>query len=194
MKTTALSTSLRTVVAVSLLGLGAAAFAAPPVAPVATDPSSSVERADHKERPGRHGKEQGPGHQRDAALWVPGYGPLGAEFVKSLALNEQQTTLLTSAQTAQKELQKARHELRRATMKEQVETLQAGKLDPRAALQQMETQHEAMQVQSRKVQQQWLAVWDALTPEQQQKVALQLQQRNKKHQDRVKASTDAKAS
>ena len=194
MKTTALSNSLRTIVAVSLLGLGAAAFASPSVAPAAADQASSADRADKKERPGHHGKEQGPGHQRDAALWVPGYGPLGAEFVKSLALNEQQTTLLTSAQTAQQELQKARHELRRTLMKEQTQALQAGKPDPRAALQQMESQHEAMQVQSRKVQQQWLAVWDALTPEQQQKVALQLQQRDKKHQDRVKAHADAKAS
>lgn len=185
MKTTTLRHSLCAVAVASLFALGATVVQA--AGPGMGDPDAARgSRADcvQSGHPGKHAR-MGQEHGRDVALLVPGYGPLNTEFVKSLGLNEAQSAAVKSAQDAQKALHEARQGHGHHGMKARSEALKDGKLDPRAALAAHDEQRQAMQTERRQVQEKWLAVWDSLTPEQQQKIGTHLQERNEKFQERM---------
>jgi hypothetical protein len=127
----------------------------------------------------RHHKRMGH-HVRNAAMWVPGYGPLTHEFVDSLALTESQTKLVEEAKSEQK----AQRAEKRAAMKEghkaRTEQIKAGRIDPRSSLKQAEEAQQKAQAQRREVNDKWLAVWDALDAGQQAKVTAHLSERAEK--------------
>jgi hypothetical protein len=152
---------------------GAAMAAPAPDAPAQGRAMSAPHHAAHGMH--RHGHM----HQRaqHAALWVPGYGPVGRSLLKSLQLNEAQGKLLADAQAAQKSAMKQRFEFMRKERKQHRDGLQAGKLDPHAAAQQAD---EAMQkglAERQNVTKKWLALWDALDATQQKQVAAYLKGR-----------------
>lgn len=189
MKTTSLRHSLRAVAVASLFALGATAVHAAGPGMGGHD-GTQGSRADcvQSGQGGKHvrmGKEHMHRHLHDAALLVPGYGPVGADFVKSLELNDHQAALLKSAQDAQKTLRESHQGQGRDGMKARAQALKDGTLDPKAALAAHDERRQAMQAEHRQIQEKWLAVWDALTPDQQQKVGAHLQERTAKFQERM---------
>ncbi|HWL28804.1 MAG TPA: hypothetical protein VNQ97_07830 [Burkholderiaceae bacterium] len=132
----------------------------------------------------RHHKRMGH-HVRNAAMWVPGYGPLTREFVDSLALTDSQAKLVEEAKADQK----AQREERRTAMKHarvaRLEQVKTGKIDPRATLKQVDEAQQKAQAKRREMNDNWLAVWDALDSAQQAKVATHLNERAEKLAKRV---------
>ncbi len=158
----------------------AAAAAAQAAATAAPEQASGQH---HKH--GRHHKSMHGHHMRDAALVVPGYGPLRAKFVESLALTDTQTKLVKEAQAEQKEACSARRDAMKAGKSERMEQLKSGKLDPKAALKQAEKAHDQVREERSKLNEKWLAVWDALDETQQNKIAVHLNERAEKFAKRA---------
>lgn len=191
METTTTTRSLKIATLAAAMALCGAVYAAPgqtaaAAAPVAQDNATAATTQatnDHKAR-GHHHKFKRHG-VRDAAMWVPGYGPLNKDFVQSLALNEQQGKLLADAQAEQKAGRKAMRDAMKAGRTAKMEQIKAGKLDPRAALKQSEAAREQARAEGAKLQEKWLAVWDALDASQQSKVAAHMNERAEKHAQRM---------
>ncbi|OWT65612.1 Spy/CpxP family protein refolding chaperone [Candidimonas nitroreducens] len=152
-----------------------AAMAAPAAEAPAQGPAMS---AQHHRAPGHHGDH---GHMRhhgpSAALWVPGYGPVGRDLLKSLKLSDAQSKLVTDAQAAQKSAMKERFALMKKQRKEYVDGMKAGKLDPHAAAQQADEAMQKSLAERQEVTKKWLAVWDSLDGTQQKQVAAYLKGR-----------------
>jgi hypothetical protein len=166
--------------------LSGSVFAATPAAtsstPVAAEQGGAVASSDHKQS---HSRKHMRHHHREAAMWVPGYGPLGEKAVQSLALNDSQAKLLEEAKNSQKELRKDRRETMKSAKAEQFKQLEAGTMDPRAALKADEAKRQAAMQAHQKGNEKWLAVWDALDQSQQKKVAEIFSEHAKKRTERA---------
>lgn len=152
-----------------------AALAAPAGEAPAQGPAMS---AQHQAAPGMHRQH---GHMRHhaprAALWVPGYGPVGHSLLKSLKLTDAQNKLVADAQAAQKSAMKERFELMKKERKGYMDGLKAGKLDPRAAVQQQDAAMQKGLAERQDVTKKWLAVWDSLDGTQQNQIVAYLKGR-----------------
>jgi len=137
--------------------------------PGATGPDGAAQQG----RWSDHGRR----HAQRAAMWVPGYGPLGEAAVKVLALNDKQSKLLSDAQAAQAQIRDARVEMMKAERKSRLEQLQSGKVDPRGELKQSEEALKKSLEQRQAVEEKWLALWDSLDPAQKEKAATLLAER-----------------
>lgn len=189
MQTSKLSVSLKLAAISAALAVCGASYAAAGSAPAATgaaaaQESSTAAPSAHMGKAGKHHKSMHR-HQRDAAMWVPGYGPLGKDFVQSLTLNDKQTAALEAAQAGQKQARAERRAAFKSAMKARAEQAKAGKIDPRAALKQTEQGQERAQAERRGIDEKWLAVWDALDASQQQKVAAHFSERAEKFAKRA---------
>ncbi|MFA5520395.1 MAG: hypothetical protein WCY98_01365 [Castellaniella sp.] len=175
--------------AAALIGFGAAAQAAggpqgvpapgtaDVVTTVTTTVTSSSERGRHMRYSenhrgqGKHFRRGGAcgkgfaGKAGGAAMWVPGYGPVDQDTVDALALTAEQQALLDAARKAGAE--------RRADSprRERLAPAADGVLDPHARLKAGEAQREARQARRAEHQAQWLALWDALEPGQQEQLS-----------------------
>lgn len=196
MQTTISTLTTKLAVLTAAMALTGAAFAAGKPAP-STDAPATASAASaqvaapqgDKARVHRHHHRHGAKHRhmRDAAMWVPGYGPLSKEVVQSLSLTPEQSALLEQARGDQQEERKAR----RATMKSahaaRIEQIKAGKIDPEAMLKQSEQMREQSLARKRERDARWLAVWKSLDEAQQGKVVSYLNERAEKFAKRVQA-------
>jgi len=168
--------------AVSVQGV---ALAASPAASDAQPPAAQAEGAragyHHKKMHGPH-RHHGPQLHR-AAMWVPGYGPLGEKTVKDLALNDNQQKLLDQAREAQKAARAEGFKAMQESRKAQLEALKSGKIDPRAALKQSQEAREKGLQERRQIDEKWLAVWDSLDDGQRQKATAHFSERAQKMAD-----------
>jgi hypothetical protein len=190
MQNQTLSASFKLAAAAAALAVCGAAWSAGAAAsaPItAQQPTAAAQASEpsrtHQAGQGHH-KRMGH-HVRNAAMWVPGYGPLTREFVDSLALTEAQTKLVEAAKADQK----AQRGEWRAAMKQardaRMEQIKAGKIDPRATLKVTEEAQQKAQAKRREVNEKWLAVWEALDSTQQAKVATRLNERAEKFAKRA---------
>jgi hypothetical protein len=163
------------------LAFQGAAFAAQPASGESAAPAVAADSAAtaHHAHSGHH-KRWGH-HHLHAAMWVPGYGPVGQKELSALKLDDAQTQLLTSARSAQKAFRQQRHERMEQARKARTESLESGKIDPHQAIAQGEQAMQADREARAGVQKQWLALWDALKPEQQQELAKAFKARAQKH-------------
>jgi len=132
-----------------------------------------------------HHHKHGPKLMRDAGMWVPGYGPLSKTFVASLSLTDAQNKLIDEARTAQDEARKARFEQMKEKRGEHAEQIKAGKIDPKAALAAREKARNQADSERAKIDDKWLAVWDALDTAQQEKVGQHFAERAEKFAKRA---------
>lgn len=163
------------------LAFQGAAFAAQPASGETAAPAAAADSATtaHHAHAGHH-KHWGH-HHLHAAMWVPGYGPVGQKELAALKLDDSQAQLLKSAQSAQKTFHQQRHERMEQARKARAESLDSGKIDPHQAIAQGEQAMQAGRDARANVQKQWLALWDALKPEQQQVLAKAFKERAQKH-------------
>lgn len=185
------SVSIKLAVLTAALALGATAYAATgdsapalvttQASTIAISPESADKAAAGHHKHGRHHKSMHGHHMRDAALVVPGYGPLRTKFVESLALTDTQTKLVKEAQTEQKDARNARREAMKTARIDRTEQAKNGKLDPAAALKQADKAHEQAREERSKLNGKWLAVWDALDETQQTKIAAHFNERAERH-------------
>lgn len=183
--------------AIALSGIAGTAFAADgPVTKQVSSAASGVQ-ADpaaapcgksgrHHGHHGKHGK-----HARafmgNAALFIPGYGPVSPAVVDSLALTDSQAKLVQAARDAQKAGMASRRDTMQTMKTTRMEQLKSGKLDPKAALKQSQEARNKAHQERNKLDENWLAVWDALDATQQEKVSAYLAERIEKraqHQSR----------
>lgn len=178
--------------ALALCGAAYAATDASATAPVAAAQAASSAVAPngagnmhgHHAKSGEH--RQGMRHpMRDAAMWVPGYGPLNTKLVESLALTDTQSQLLKDAQAEQKASRSARRDTMQSARTDRLQQIKAGKIDPHAALKQAEEARQQAQAERSKLDAKWLAVWDALDAGQQQKITANLNERAEKFAKRA---------
>ncbi len=160
-------------------GTAAAAPAAAQASSAAASPETLKNPAAHAHKSGDHRKFKR-GHMRAAAMWVPGYGPLHAKFVTSLALTDSQAKLLQDAQAEQKASRNAHRDAMKSARASRLEQIKSGKIDPQAALTQSEQAHKQAYAERSKLNEKWLAVWSALDASQQEKVVANLNQRAEK--------------
>ncbi len=170
------------VVLAAALSLQGAVMAATPDAPVSAAsggttqsaaPASASQDAPVAPHAKRHHREK-----EGVSLWVPGYGPVKHKLVRSLNLNESQMKLMSDAQAAQATLMQSRRDAMKTAWQQRKEQLDAGKIDPHAALQAADGMwQKSMSTGRQEVNQKWLAVWDSLDSTQQQKIAAYLKKR-----------------
>ncbi|NYT86130.1 hypothetical protein [Pollutimonas harenae] len=184
------------------MALGSTAFAAtgtpttasPDSTKISASTSGSGEQAGKQVyKRGSHHHGHGQRHMRDAAIWVPGYGPLNKEFVDTLALTEDQLKLVNEAKAEQKAGRGERREAMKTAHQARFEQLKSGKIDPEAALKQKDERREKAMDERRKVDDKWLAVWDKLDDSQQQKVVAHFNERAEKFAKRVEERKQHKA-
>ena len=189
MQRTLSSVSLKLAAVTAALALCGTAYAATGDSSSATAQAAATaapeQASGQHHKHGRHHKSMHGHHMRDAALVVPGYGPLRAKFVESLALTDTQSKLVKEAQAEQKETRSARRDAMKAGKSERMEQLKSGKLDPKAALKQAENAHDQVREERSKLNEKWLAVWDALDETQQNKIAVHLNERAEKFAKRA---------
>lgn len=145
---------------------------------------------------GSHHRKHMRGEMRDAAMWVPGYGPVQKNVVDSLSLKEDQLKLLEKAQAEQTQAKKAGREAMKSARVAKLEQVKSGKIDPRAALTQADETHKKVYAERSKLNENWLAVWDALDGSQQQKVVAHMNERAEKfakHAEKRKSQKAAPA-
>lgn len=197
------SVSLKLATLTAALALSGAAYAATGTAastPVAAQTAVSATTSDASGKPSAHRHHKAGdhhkskrGHMRDAAMWVPGYGPLNTKFVESLALNDTQAKLLKDTQTEQKASREARRDAMKTARAKGLEQLKSSKIDPHAKLKQTEEAHKQAYADRSKLDEKWLAVWDALDPAQQEKVAAKFNERAEKFAKRAENHKQRKA-
>lgn len=177
--------------ALALCGAAYAATGTPATAPATTQqastavaPDTSAKKHGHHYKSGEHRKGMRH-HTRDAAMWVPGYGPVNAKFVESLALTDTQSELLKGAQAEQKANHSARRDAMKSARTNKLQQIQGGKIDPHTALKQAQDARQQAQAERSKLDGKWLAVWDALDAGQQQKITANLNERAEKFAKRM---------
>lgn len=182
------------------MALGSAAYAASGAPTGVSADAAKVSASTSAEHAGKsmhqrdgHHRKHGHRHMRDAAMWVPGYGPLNKEFVDTLALNEDQLKLLEEARAERTAGRGERREAMKLAHQARLEQLKSGKLDPEAALKQKEEGMKKMLGERRKVDEKWLAVWYKLDADQQQKVAAHFNERAEKFAKRAEQRKADKA-
>ncbi|MFT0548269.1 hypothetical protein ACMHYO_18295 [Allopusillimonas ginsengisoli] len=207
MKATNLSISLKLAAVTAAMALGGVAYAAsgPGTAPVNANGnqgavtqsvSAAAQQKDHSW--GHKGKSHRHGHHRrgarhDAAMWVPGYGPVNKAVVDSLDLTADQTKLLSEVQADQQQSRKTRHEAMKMQRQTRLDQIKSGKLDPKAAVQASEKAGEQAIAARQDASQKWLKVWDALDSTQQQKIAAHFSERAEKFAQRAERHKENKA-
>jgi protein CpxP len=195
-----LASTLKVVAVSALIGTASLAQAqAPAAATAAPADKPSVTSAQENGRQGaHHGKWQGKKHMhkahRDAAMWVPGLGPVSKTTVDSLALNQQQSDLLKAAQDQQKAVRQASRDAMKQVRAERAELITSDTLNPRAAVQAMNQRHEQLRADQAKVQEKWLAVWDSLDDKQRQTLSDNFRDHAQKHVKRMQERAERKAS
>jgi len=169
------------------LALQGAVLVAAPAAVAAAETKAASAASPEQARTGQHHHmrhHRGRHHQIKAAMWVPGYGPIGKETLSSLSLNEEQQNLLEEAKAAGTDFRKTRREAIKTAARTRAEQLKSGKLDPRQAVDAAADQQERALAARKGLNEKWLALWDALSPEQQGKVTAAFQQRAEKHAEK----------
>lgn len=191
-----LSFSLKTLAAASLICATAFAQAqAPSVQTESEKPAATASDGQKGEyQRGMHGKKHMHQAHRDAAMWVPGLGPVSKATVDLLALNEQQAALVKAAQDEQSALRSARRDAMKQVRAERARQLESGQFDPRAAIDAMGKNHEKMRADQAKVQEKWLAVWDSLNDQQRQKLSDTARERAEKHSRHMQKHAQRQAS
>ena len=177
------------------LAMAGAAWAASPAAESATPstPAASEAPAQLKGEKAEHQRHRMHRHHREIGLLVPGYGPVSADVLKSLSLNDKQAKLVEDAKAFQKEQKTANREAMKDVRDDRAEQLKSGKIDPRAALKYGESMHEKAAEQRKQTNEKWLAVWDALDDTQKQTLARYFSDRlEKRSKHGVGAWHDAK--
>lgn len=174
--------------AIALSGMTATATAADTTAAKQVPPATAAGvQADPAATPcaksgSRHGKHAR-ANMGNAALFVPGYGPVSSTVVDSLALTESQAKLVQTARDAQKANMESRRDTMKSMMTTRSDQAKAGKVDPKAALKQAQEARIKAHEERSKLDDNWLAVWDALDASQQEKVGAYLAERaEKRHQ------------
>jgi hypothetical protein len=164
------------------LALQGAAMAAAPEAPASATPGGTTQSAAsagaNQAAPAVPHAKKHHHEKKGMSLWIPGYGPVRHKLVSSLNLNDSQMKLVADAQAAQQALRQSRRDAMKTARQQRKEQLDAGKVDPHAAVQAADAMwQKAMSTGRQEVNQKWLAVWDALDSTQQQKIAAYLKER-----------------
>lgn len=141
-----------------------------------------------------HGKKHMHKAHRDAAMWVPGLGPVSKQTVEALALSSTQAALVKAAQDEQQAIRKAHRETMKQGRLERGQQLQSGQMDPRAAVKSMNERHEQMRANQLKIQEKWLAVWDSLDDKQRQILSDKFRQHAEKRAERMRDRAAPQAS
>jgi Spy/CpxP family protein refolding chaperone len=186
----ALTPVLAGISAALLIQASAMAEPAPvPPGPAAEAPAPKAPRPGHPDGKWHRPHPGRAAHQYNAAMVVPGFGPLSQQFVETLSLTSAQKTKLDEAVSADK----ARRQARRAEMQAHFKAIQAqleqGKLDPHAAAKVMAERRAADAKADEAVTQKWIAVWDALDAAQHKKIVEQMSARAKRMAERHQART-----
>ncbi len=137
----------------------------------------------HKHHGFHHGAKHHAGKRGEfqrAGLIVPGYGVVSRDFVAGMGLNADQQKLIEEARQASKDLREQRKEAMKTQRGARAERFNTDKLDPQQALKQAEERRAQHQAERRKIEEKWLAVWNALDGDQQARVATHLKDRAEK--------------
>lgn len=152
----------------------------------------STKRADNKKafrEDGRHRYRHGhkfahrhAHHMANAAMILPGYGPIPEDVVSSLSLNAQQQELVDDAKAFFKDQHEARRDkIRDARSSGKDQSLSS--LDPHARVKLRAERMAAMQQVYAEGTDKWLAVWDSLDAAQKDTLTEYVA---KRHEERVK--------
>jgi len=165
-----------------ILAAGAAAFTSGAVAAssgssdagvqAAGATADPVQRSVWKRGDRRGDYKRGMHRQRiDAAMILPGYGPIPKDVVESLSLNVKQTELLKDAQAFMEQNHRTKLGQQGKAGASRRSLKLTGPVDPHAAVKAQNERIAAMQEARAQHTQKWLAVWDSLEPGQQQKLS-----------------------
>lgn len=143
------------------------------------DSGKKMHHRDHHKRGHRHHRRMG-----DAAMLIPGYGPVPKDVVESLSLNAEQTALLDDAKSFIKENRKARRDQFRKTKADSSSQEAVASLDPHAAVKKHEERFDAMREVRAEGTQKWLTLWDSLESGQQQTLSEHVATRNEQRAQR----------
>lgn len=193
MASRSVSNTLKVLAAGSLLAVGLSAYAGPGERHGGYQHGSNAE-CSQKDGKGGYGKHHAMKQMRNAGMMVPGYGPVPQRVVDSLALNDEQKALVATAKAEQDAVKAAHREAMKQGLGQRGQLLQDGSVDPRAAVQARQAHRDQMQVQAQQVQQKWLAVWDALSAEQQQTLATHFKDRAEKFQEHMRRHAERHSS
>ena len=186
MQTNKFFTSAKLATLTAAMALCGAAYASTGTASNTADAAPQGHSVDAKGQHSAHGhkgshhRKHMRGEMRDAAMWVPGYGPVRKSVVDSLSLKEDQSKLLEKAQAEQTQAKKAGRDAMKSARVARLEQVKSGKIDPRAALTQANEAHKNIYAERSKLNENWLAVWDALDNSQQQKIVAHMNERAEK--------------
>lgn len=192
-----LSSTFRMTAAGVIFVAASLAHAQAPASQPTTEKSSITTQegsAQDAQRGNWHGKKHMHKAHRDAALWVPGLGPVSKQTVDALALSPTQAALLKEAQDEQQAIRKAHRETMKQGRLERGQQLQSGQVDPRAVVKSMNERHEQMRADQLKVQEKWLAVWDSLDDKQRQTLSENFRQHAEKRAKRMSDRAASQAS
>jgi Spy/CpxP family protein refolding chaperone len=168
--------------ALALSGMAATASAADSTVAKQVSPAATGVQVDPAAAPcgkkfGRHHGKHARGHMGNAALFIPGYGPVSSAVVDSLSLTDSQAKLVQAARDAQKAGMESRRDTMKSMKTARIAQVKAGKIDPEAALKQAQEARTKAYEERSKLDENWLAVWDALDASQQEKVSTYLTER-----------------
>lgn len=183
MQTSTFSIPFKGAILGAALALCGVVYAAEPATAVAAPATQSAAAQDtaatHHSKHQWH--KQGRGHHAsNAAMFVPGYGPLNVKLVDSLGLNDSQKASLQAAQEARKEIRQSRRTAMKSLAQSRMEQLKAGTIDPHAALKQRQESQIQSQAARQELDNKWLAVWDTLDAGQREKVTAYFNERAEK--------------
>lgn len=114
-------------------------------------------------------------YAKNFGMIVPGFGPVSQEVVDSLDLSDKQkekiAKLKDKAQKKMKGRLNADERPYQAMFEMRKQQLEAGKLDPKAMVEQRDKLRESMQELRDEYTEEWLELWDDLNNDQQAKIA-----------------------
>lgn len=180
--------------AYSLAALAAMVAMQSPLA-VAAQFNKAPTQSGRIEHNGRHDQSEHKRHahsqSRDIAFMIPGYGPIGQKTLESLVLTDSQKQKINVAQTEQQALVEAHRNSMQLTMQTRLVQLQEGAIDPRAALQAMNTAREEMAQRRLSVAGKWLQAWEALDADQQKVLTQALADRYEHRKEKMQRHFDS---
>lgn len=150
-----------------------------------------------QDRGSKHADRRG-GHRRgmhrqmiDAAMMLPGYGPIPQEVVESLSLDSRQAELLKDAKAFMDQSHSAKRERYGKSGISPRSMKLTEPVDPHAAVKAQEERFAAMQQTRAQSTQKWLAVWDSLESGQQQTLSeYVVKQANERAEYRAKRKSE----
>lgn len=193
MASRSVSHSLKVLVAGSLLAFGVSAQAGPGERHGGYQHGTNAE-CGQKEGKGGYGKHHAAKQIRNAGMMVPGYGPVPQRVVDTLALSDDQKALVAAAKSEQEAVRSAHRDAMKQGFGQRGQSLQEGKVDPRAALEARQARRDQMRAQGEQVQEKWLAVWDGLNAEQQKVLATHFQERAEKFREHMRRHAERHSS